>query len=377
MAQKQSSPEIRCAAFSAAREKRALSVEQLALLACLSKKQIQQIENGQSNSFYSPAIKLVAAKKVAKLIQLDEKDAFDFGPQAELPLTQADELTPGESSVAESPPLIDEVKAAEQSDASKPASPDSAIEVVRLKEDEPNEAKKAAGRKRKSDLASPAISEPNAKPVLVEPEPEPNKRVLFAAREQKHVGKKWVWLLPVGALVLALVQFQPLLEDQLDAWMGKPKQAELTALTATPVDTEPASPPPAEPVGTTPAVTPQASPVVIPNPAANPSPAIVVAANSACPPIDASIENYKSPAASKPGNMVYVKMPTAQVICVEDGDGKVQSKAMEPGLGHSFYGKPPFKLLTSGLSSAEVFFQGFRVRPSNADSKSIVLVQAD
>ena len=370
MAQKQSSPEIRCAAFSAAREKRALSVEQLALLACLSKKQIQQIENGQSNSFYSPAIKLVAAKKVAKLIQLDEKDAFDFGPQAELPLTQADELTPGESSVAESRPLIDEAKAVEQSDASKPALPENAIEVVRLKEDEPNEAKKAAGRKRKSDLASPTSSQPNAKPVLVEPEPEPNKRVLFAAREQKQAGKKWVWLLPVGALALAVVQFQPLIMDQLDALMGKPKPAEVTALIAAPVDTAPASPP-AEPVSTTPAVTPQASPAV------TPSPAIVVAANSACPPTDASIENYKSPAASKPGNMVYVKMPTAQVICVEDGDGKVQSKAMEPGLGHSFYGKPPFKLLTSGLSSAEVFFQGYRVRPSNADSKSIVLVQAD
>jgi transcriptional regulator with XRE-family HTH domain len=376
MAQKQSSPEIRCAAFSAAREKRALSVEQLALLACLSKKQIQQIENGQSNSFYSPAIKLVAAKKVAKLIQLDEKDAFDFGPQAELPLTQADELTPSESSVAESRPLIDEAKAVEQSDASKPALPENAIEVVRLKEGEPNEVKKAAGRKRKNDLASPAISEPNAKPVMVEPEPEPNKRVLFAAREQKQAGKKWVWLLPVGALVLALVQFQPLLEDQLDALMGKPKPAEATALIAVPVDTAPASPP-AEPVSTTPAVTPQASPAVIPNPAANPSPAIVVVANPACPLPDASIENYKSPAASKPGNMVYVKMPTAQVICVVDGDGKVQSKAMEPGLGHSFYGKAPFKLMTSGLSSAEVFFQGFRVRPSNADSKSIVLVQAD
>ena len=376
MAQKQSSPEIRCAAFSAAREKRALSVEQLALLACLSKKQIQQIENGQSNSFYSPAIKLVAAKKVAKLIQLDEKDAFDFGPQAELPLTQADELIPGESSVAESRPLIDEAKAVEQSDASKPALPENAIEVVRLKEDEPNEAKKAAGRKRKSDLASPTSSQPNAKPVLVEPEPEPNKQVLFAAREQKQASKKWVWLLPVGALVLALVQFQPLLEDQLDAWMGKPKPAEATALTVAPVDAAPASPP-AEPASATPAVTPQASPAVTPSTAVTPSPAIVVAANSACPPTDASIENYKSPAASKPGNMVYVKMPTAQVICVEDGDGKVQSKAMEPGLGHSFYGKPPFKLLTSGLSSAEVFFQGFRVRPSNADSKSIVLVQAD
>jgi hypothetical protein len=55
----------------------------------------------------------------------------------------------------------------------------------------------------------------------------------------------------------------------------------------------------------------------------------------------------------------------------------VQSKAMEPSLGHSFYGKPPFKLMTSGLSSAEVFFQGLRVRPSNAESKSILLVQAD
>jgi cytoskeleton protein RodZ len=363
MAPKKSSPEIRCAAFSAAREKCAMSVEQLALLACLSKKQIQQIENGQSSSFYSPTIKLVAAKKVAKLIQLDEKDAFDFGPQAELPLV-------------ESQPLADEAKAAEQFDAPKTTSPANTVEVVQATEDGPNEVKKTAGKKRKGDLAPPAISEPNAKPVLVEPEPEPNKRALFAAREQKQAGKKWVWLLPVGAIVLALVQFQPLLVDQIDVLMGTPKPAEVAALTAAPVDATPASPP-AEPVSTTPAVTPQVSPAVTPSPAATPSPAVVVAANPACPLPDASIENYKSPAASKPGNMVYVKMPTAQVICVVDGDGKVQSKAMEPGLGHSFYGKPPFKLSTSGLASAEVFFQGLRVRPSNADSKSILLVQAD
>jgi DNA-binding XRE family transcriptional regulator len=375
MAQKQSSPEIRGAAFSAAREKCAMSVEQLALLACLSKKQIQQIENGQSNSFYSPAIKLVAAKKVAKLIQLDEKDAFDFGPQAELPLTQEGELTQDESSVVKSQPLLDEAKAAE-SDASKPASPENALEAVQATEDEPNVVKKTAVKKRKSDLAAPMSNQPNVKPVLVEPNPEPNKPALFAAREQKQASKKWVWLLPVGALVLALVQFQPLLEDQLDALMDKPKPVEATALTVAPVDAAPASPT-AEPVSTAPAVTPQASPPVTPSPATTPSPAIGVAVNPACPLPDASIENYKSPTASKPGNMVYVKMPAAQVICVVDGDGKVQSKAMEPGLGHSFYGKPPFKLMTSGLSSAEVFFQGLRVRPSNADSKSILPVQAD
>lgn len=376
--QKQSSPEIRGAAFSAAREKCAMSVEQLALLACLSKKQIQQIENGQSSSFYSPTIKLVAAKKVAKLIQLDEKDAFDFGPQAELPLSQEGEFTQGESSLAESQPLLDVAKVAEQSGAPGPLLPKNAIEVAEPKEDESNEVKKAARKTRKTEAESRAVSQLEAKPILVEAvKPEPSMQAQALGHEQKSAGKKWVWLLPVGALVLALVQFQPLFVSQLDALMGKPKQAEVIALTVTPVDTAPASPPPAEPVSAAPTVSLQANPVATPSPATTPSPAIVVAANSACPPTDAPIENYKSPAASKPGNMVYVKMPTAQVICVEDGDGKVQSKAMEPGLGHSFYGKPPFKLLTSGLSSAEVFFQGFRVRPSNADSKSIVLVQAD
>jgi DNA-binding XRE family transcriptional regulator len=347
MVSKQSTPEIRAAAFIAAREKCAMSVEQLALLACLSKKQIRQIENGGRDAFYSLAIKFTAAKKVAQLIQLDEKDAFDFGPQAELPLTPVDELTQSELTSTEQAPSLDLKKEAPKKEATQ------------ADEGEPKEATKG-------------VSQLEVKPILVEAvKPEPSMRLHSGGREQKPVGKKkLVWLLPAGALVLALVQFQPLLEDQLDSLMGKPKPAEATALTAASVDTAPASPP-AEPANTAPAVTPQASPAVVQ------SPAIVVAANPACPPSDASIENYRSPAASKPGNMVYVKMPTAQVICVEDGDGKVQSKAMEPSLGHSFYGKPPFKLLTSGLSSAEIFFQGYRVRPSNADSKSILLVQTD
>jgi hypothetical protein len=189
-------------------------------------------------------------------------------------------------------------------------------------------------------------------------------------QEQKPAGKKWVWLLPVGALVLALVQFQPFLADQLDVVMGKAKPVEVAAVIAAPADATPATPP-AEPVAATATVTPQVTPAI------TPSPVLAVAANPACPLADASIENYKSPSANKPGNMVYIKVSTAQIVCMEDGDGKVQSKMIEAGLGHSFYGKAPLKLMTSGLSSAEVFFQGLRVRPSNADSKSILLVQAD
>ena len=335
MAGKQFIPEIRAAAFIAARENSAMSVEELAHLACLSKKQIQQIENGGRNAFYSLEIKYVAAKKVAKLIQLDEKDAFDFGPQAELPLTPVDELAQSEL-----------ISAGQES-------------VLELKKEAPQ-----ADEGNLKEARNKAVSQLEAKPIFVEAfKPEPNMRTHFGTREQKSAGKKWLWLLPVGALVLALVQFQPLLEDQLDALMVKPKPVQEAALTAAPVDAAPASP--------SAAVTPPVPPAI------TPSPVVAVAANPACPVPDASIESYKSPSASKPGNMVFVKMPTAQIICVEDGDGKVQTKTMEPGLGHSFYGKPPFKLLTSGLSSAEIFFQGFRVRPSNADSKSMLLVQAD
>ena len=359
MANRQSTPEIRTAAFIAAREKSAMSVEELAHLACLSKKQIQQIENGQSSTFYSPTVKFTAAKKVAKLIQLDEKDAFDFGPQAELPFAQVADSIQSELKSTGQEPLLDTKKEEPQKAAAQ------------TDDGESKEVKKAVSKKTKADAAPPVASRAEAKPGLAQAlVPELSKRAHSGGREHKSSSKKWVWLLPIGALVLAIVQFQPVLENQLDAMMGKAKPVEVVALTAAPVDTAPASPS-AEPASTSAAATPPVPPAITPNPA------IAVMANPACPLPDASIESYKSPSASKPGNMVFVKMPTAQIICVEDGDGKVQTKTMEPGLGHSFYGKPPFKLLTSGLSSAEVFFQGLRVRPSNADSKSMLLVQAD
>ena len=360
MANRQSTPEIRTAAFVAAREKCAMSVEELAHLACLSKKQIQQIENGQSSAFYSPTVKYTAAKKVAKLIQLDEKDAFDFGPQAELPFAQAADSIQSELTSAGQEPLLDTKNEAPQKAAAQ------------TDDGESKEAKIAVSNKTKADAAPPVPNRAEAKPGLAQAlVPELSKRAHANVHEHKSSSKKWLWLLPVGALVLAIVQFQPVLENQLDAMMGKAKPVEVVALTAAPVDATPANPPAEPPASAAAAATPQAAPVVTPNPA------VAVAANPACPMPDAAIESYKSPSPTKPGNMVYVKMATAQIICVEDGDGKVQTKTMQPGLGHSFYGKPPFKLLTSGLSSAEIFFQGYRVRPSNADSKSMLLVQAD
>jgi DNA-binding XRE family transcriptional regulator len=362
MANRQSTPEIRTEAFTAAREKCAFSVEELAHLACLSKKQIQQIENGQSSSFYSPTVKFTAAKKVAKLIQLDEKDAFDFGPQAELPFAQAADVIQSElTSTKESP--LDLKKEALQKAATQ------------TDDGEPKEVKKAVSKKTKADAAPPVLSQADTKPSSVEASIlEPSKRLHSDVREHKSSGKKWVWLLPVGALVLAIVQFQPLLEDQLDAMMGKAKPVEVIAVPSPPAaDPAPSNPPATEanaaPVPTAPAATPV--PPVAPS---SPAP---VATASGCPPADGAMESYKPASAGKPGNVVFVKANTAQLVCVIDAGGLVQSKAMEPGVGHSFFGKPPFKVLTPGLASVEVFFQGFRVRPGAPDAKNILLVQAD
>lgn len=356
MASKQSTPEIRAAAFIAAREKCALSVEELAHLACLSKKQIQQIENGGRDTFYSPTIKFNAAKKVAKLIQLDEKDAFDFGPQVELSLAPVDELAQSESQPAKPTTAEDAKKESAESELTKPSL------AIDSKESPP--AKPNASQKSDGVSAVPKKSVQQAKKPIASTPAE------MEGSKPKTASKAWLWLLPACALAIALVQFQPLLEDRLDALMGKPKPVEVAVVIAAPADAAPASPP-AEPVSTPAAVTPPVATVI------TPSPALAVAASPACPMPDASIENYKSPSANKPGNMVFIKVPTAQTVCVEDGDGKVQIKAMDPNFGHSFYGKPPFKLMSSGLSSAEIFFQGLRVRPNQPDAKSILLIQAD
>ena len=70
--------EIRKEAFTRARESLGLSTKELSSMACLSVRQIEQIENGEMSSFYGPQIKVTAAKKVAALLKLKEEDAFDF-----------------------------------------------------------------------------------------------------------------------------------------------------------------------------------------------------------------------------------------------------------------------------------------------------------
>ena len=77
MAVSQSFPIILGEKIKHARENLGLSIDDLATQATLSKKQLEQIENGGEESFYSVAIKIVAAQKVARILGLEEDEYLE------------------------------------------------------------------------------------------------------------------------------------------------------------------------------------------------------------------------------------------------------------------------------------------------------------
>ena len=97
-------PEIRKEAFAKARETLGLSAKELSGMACLSVRQIEQIENGEISSFYGPQVKFTAAKKVAGILKLSEEDAFDVGDP---PLQESEVLPVIESEVPETSSVIE------------------------------------------------------------------------------------------------------------------------------------------------------------------------------------------------------------------------------------------------------------------------------
>ena len=302
-------PEIRKEAFTKARESLGLSTKELSGMACLSVRQIEQIENGETSTFYGPQVKVTAAKKVAGLLKLKEEDAFDFGEQA-----------PAAKKVSE--------KVAEQA---------------------PQKIEKEAAPEKKSKT-QPAEGMPQA--VIKKPEQLQQFESSKSARQDNPKKKLFVLLGIAAALVFSVVNLRPLFFPEA------PKE-EIVVVEAV---QEPA---PASATGEDkPAPATAAAPV--------PEAAPVAAVSTECPAADSATVTYKPEAPKKAGDVVYVQSKTAQTVCVIDASGKTQNKTLEPGVGASIYGKPPFKVLTLGLNQVELYFQGAKVRTGSA-GKTIIL----
>lgn len=319
-------PEIRKEAFVKAREKLSLSTKELGGMACLSHHQIAQIENGESSFFYGAQNKFTAAKKVAKLLNLSNEEAFDYGSQAPV-------------KIIEEPKIEEPIKALAKKEAvavKELVEETQALELV-VEEEKKEPAKKVEPAKVIAKATPFSATSANSKPA--------SSKKLF------------LWLSVLAALVFAVINLRPLF------FADKPKEI---------VDVK------EEIIEPAPAVTPTES---VPNPPAAVAPVVAAPAASAdastaCP-AEEGIIAYKPDAPRKAAEMVYVQVKSKQVVCVSDASGKLQNKMVEPGVGASFYGKPPFKVLTGGLAQVDVFFQGAKVRLTNLNHKTLILDAAE
>jgi transcriptional regulator with XRE-family HTH domain len=320
-------PEIRKEAFIKAREKLSLSTKELGGMACLSTRQIEQIENGETSSFYGTQIKVTAAKKVAKLLKLSDEEAFDFGSTAP-EASSALQLPIAEVKLTDAPKIEKAKKESPKKAAAK-------VEVTETQEQVQESQLPVEGERVQSKEAPLNL-------VISKPKSTSQKKL-------------FLWLSVAAAAAFAVVNLQPVFFSE--------KPAEIVLVKEEIIEPAPAAAP-VEPV-----------PAAAPAPAL-PAPVVSAEAAVACP-AEEGIISYKTDAPRKAADMVYVQVKSKQVVCVSDASGRMQNKMIEPGAGASFYGKPPFKVLTNGLAQADVFFQGAKVRLTNLNFKTLVLEAAE
>jgi hypothetical protein len=306
-------PEIRKEAFTQARESLGLSIKEISSMACLSARQIEQIENGQMGSFYSLQIKLTAAKKIAKLLKLTESEAFDYGHDT----VQKERLTEEIISVPEIQPAV----------------------------------------------------QPQIQKVITTSAPEP--AMSLGANQQNTLGyfkkKPLIAIGIVAAGIFAVVNLRP-------PFFPEPPKEATVAVAETVKEAVPLNAPIEEekPASVMPAAVPLPTPAPV-----TPVPTAAAVVSADCPAADSAAISYTPDAPRKAGDMVYVQAKTAQTVCVIDATGKTQSKTLDAGAGTSLYGKPPFKVLTLGLNQVDLYFQGFKVRLANSAVKTIILEPAE
>jgi transcriptional regulator with XRE-family HTH domain len=307
-------PEIRKEEFTKARESLGLSTKDLSGMACLSVRQIEQLENGGISSYYGDQVKFTAAKKVAALLKLTPEEAFDFGDLIQ--------------------PII--------------KAPESEVKLQ-------GETKTSAIEKKVAIPIVEKVAESKPENIGTKKVSESVVDYSVKSKAQANPKKKFFLLLAiVAALIFAVVNLRPM-------FFPEPVKEEVVIIQAVPSEPAPAPEPVAD-------AKPAAA--LVPEP----SPALVL---PECPPADASALNYKPDAPKKAGDLVYLQSKTAQTVCVVDASGKTQNKTLEPGVGVSVYGKPPFKVLTGGLNQVDLYFQGAKVRIGSTASKTIILEPAE
>jgi cytoskeleton protein RodZ len=345
-------PEIQGKVFKAAREKLRLEVQDLATKACLSKKHITELEQGGISSFYSESHKITVAKKVAKILQLDESLVLvhpdgDIAQQESLPFDAAVEDIP-------QPAKTPEIKAAKEEKVSVPEAKSVIEESIQ----------------QTSKPAAPAAS----KPLKVSLENLQSGGQMDTSRPTTKRSRSGF----ISILLLILVAGGLYSSKNEIIALFNPPAVEPQPVVvdgAAPQDSKEESANPANPANPAAPASPSAPSSAAPA-AASVAAVAPLPSDVSCPKPDSGVTEQSVTEPNKPGNFVHVIVKSRQIVCVVDATGKSMMQSIEAGAGHTFGGKAPFTILTNGLAQTSVFFQGKIVRPINEQARTMRVKEA-
>lgn len=344
-------PEIQGNVLKAGREKLRLDIPELAIKACLSKKHITELEQGGVSSFYSEAHKITVAKKVAKILKIDESLVLvhpdgDVAQQESLsfdaPADDSEKLKAAEiKTVKEAKSVIEESKQVTTNSSTNPAT-------------------KVASKSAPSQSVKVNLENLQSGGEIDSSRPK-------TKRSRTGLISFLLLILVAGGLysskneIIALINPPPAQPQAVMVEGAAPQDPKDDA--ANPANSSnPANPTnpsnPSAPSSAAPTAAAVATVVPLPSDVSCPKPDTNVAEQSVFEP-------------SKPGNFVHVNVKSRQIVCVVDATGKSMMQSIEAGAGHTYGGKAPFTILTNGLSQTSVYFQGKLVRPVNEQARTM------
>jgi transcriptional regulator with XRE-family HTH domain len=334
--------------FKKAREAQGLSVAELASKATLSQNQIEQIENGKNRSFYTAAIKFQSAKKVAKILELSDEEAF------EKKKTNDSQQIPFQFAETPIPEVVENIKTEIEEKSQEEA------KIVSFSDAEPEKSSKIK-KQMSAELEKVSSIDSHLEEVIATVQTGDDK----VRQKTISYSKFLIYLGSAVALVFAVAHYNQqskeannnrIIAPAPPIQTQEPNQADVIKDNA-----------PGEMAKTTPSEI--IAPKEVPKPTAK-----VITTIAECSGLFSNPEKYTPLTASKIGNQVYVQSKSEASICFEDADGNQQKRDLAQNAGASFYGKAPFKLASNNLDQFDIFYQGYKVK-ADLSKKAITLVE--
>lgn len=307
--------------LKALREAAGLNMAQLAAMANLSVGQMRQLEEGGESLFYSPQIKSQSLRRVIRLLENPLPSGTPTKVVAEEPAARA----PGN--------VIDD--------------------IIRLSE---------------KNLSGHVVTS--------------------AVRRPQRVGGLFASMVMLGLGVLGFIGWksnQDIPIEKLSEWVtphALPTQTDDKATAALPAPVaaqelkteEVKTAPVQDTVSTTvqPATPPKVEPVAPPS---TPLAQTATSDKQPCAGANTEATSVVPHSVSKPGSYVYLQATKSVQLCVDDGKKNRTVLHLEPGVGRSVHGSPPWVISSNALSSVNIYFQGSKLMLPDAVGQRIYLVE--